>query len=121
MKKGLGFASIGKEDNVAHVNEALAAAAQMKPQPVEENGVPSVEAVQRAVDAQAGTIPQTPLRVSRKRQSKGIIQPLGMRVRLATYNRYVELSKTLRLPYDETLEWLMEKAGVDHEGRPPQA
>lgn len=120
MKKGLGFASIGKEDNVTHINEALAAAAQMQPQPVEEDGVPSVEAVQRAIEAQEGTIPQSPMRVSRKRPNKGIMQSLNMRVRLATHNRFVELSKALRSPYDETLEWLLEKAGVDHEGRPPQ-
>nr|WP_281721838.1 hypothetical protein [Nitrosomonas nitrosa] len=120
MKKGLGFASIGKEDNVTHINEALAAAAKMQPQPVEEDSVPSMVEVQRAVEAQEGTIPQTAMRISRKRPSKGMAAQLNMRPRIATHNRFVELSRALRLTYDETLEWLLDKTGVDHEGRPPQ-
>lgn len=117
MKKSLGFGNLQKDGNVTHIRETLNTAAQMQPQPLSDD-VPSIEDVQRAVDAQTETIRQTPLRISRKRESKGVVQSLNMRVRLATHNRFVELSKELRLPYDETLEWLLERAGVDEEGRP---
>jgi hypothetical protein len=118
MSKSLGFGNRHlASDAAADVQSKLSAAANMKPQPLRED-LPSTQEVERIVEAQEGTIRQQPLKIARKRKDKGIVQPLNMRVRLATHNRFVELSKTLRLPYDETLEWLLQRAGVDDEGRP---
>jgi hypothetical protein len=118
MSKSLGFGNRHLDpDAAADVRSKLSAAANMKPQPLRED-LPSAQEVERIVEAQEGTIRQQPLKIARKRKDKGIVQPLNMRVRLATHNRFVELSKTLRLPYDETLEWILERAGVDDEGRP---
>lgn len=117
MKKSLGFGNVrAASSEGTTVSETLHAAAQMKPRPLGDD-VPSMEQVERAVEAQAETIRQTPISISRKRPSKGIAQPLNMRVRIATYNRFVELSKELRLPYDETLEVLLKAAGIDEQGR----
>jgi len=115
--KSLGF---GNKHLVpeADIKERLSLAASMKPQPISDD-VPSSREVERIVSAQDETIRQQPLKIASKRKSKGIVQPLNMRVRLATHNRFVELSKTLRMPYDETLEWILERAGVDVDGNPP--
>lgn len=113
MSKSLGFGSKHNQDDIVGIQNRLNAAANMKPQHLRED-LPSVQEVERVLAAQDNTIRQQPLKIARKRQNKGIVQPLNMRVRLATHNRFVELSKILRLPYDETLE----RAGVDAEGNP---
>lgn len=118
--KSLGFGTKHVAPEAQDVKDKLSLAASMKPQPIGDD-LPSPREVERLVGAQEGTIRQQPLKIASKRKSKGIVQPLNMRVRLATHNRFVELSKTLRLPYDETLEWLLERAGVDEDGNPPSA
>ena len=118
--KSLGFGNRHIEPTPIDVKDKLSLAASMKPQPVGDD-MPSTREVEKIVEAQDGTIRQQPLKIASKRKSKGIVQPLNMRVRLATHNRFVELSKTLRLPYDETLEWVLERAGVDEDGDPPAA
>ncbi|NSX94429.1 hypothetical protein [Agrobacterium tumefaciens] len=120
MTKSLGFGNKHLGQNVTDIQDKLSLAGQMKPQPLGDD-LPSAQAVERAVAAQDETIRQTPLKIASKRKNKGIVQPLNMRVRLATHNRFVELSKTLRLPYDETIEWILDRAGVDEEGKPPLA
>lgn len=116
--KPLGFGNRHVERGTADVASTLSLAANMKPQPV-SNDLPTAQQVERIVDSQEGVIRQQPLKISSKRKNKGIVQPLNMRVRLTTHNRFVELSKALRLPYDETLEWILERAGVDQDGNPP--
>ena len=116
--KPLGFGNRHIEPNPAAVKDKLSLAASMKPTPLSDD-LPTAKEVERIVETQEGTIRQQPLKIASKRKSKGIVQPLNMRVRLATHNRFVELSKTLRMPYDETLEWDLEKAEVDEDGNPP--
>lgn len=117
MSKSLGFGNKHNQDDIVSIQNRLKAAANMMPQPLRED-LPSVQDVEMALASQDNTIRQQPLKIARKRQNKGIVQPLNMRVRLTTHNRFVELSKTLRLPYDETLEWVLERAAVDADGNP---
>lgn len=116
--KSLGFGSRHVQRGAADVSTTLNLAASMKPQPV-PNDLQIAQQVERIVESQEGVIRQQSLKISSKRKNKGIVQPLNMRVRLATHNRFVELSKAIRMPYDETLEWILERAGVDQDGNPP--
>jgi len=114
MTKSLGFEKVAPRDS--NVADMLKQAAEMKPA-VREDDV-SDTIIARMIDSQPEVIRQTSVQVAKKRKSKGITNPLNMRVRLATFNRYVTLSDQLNKTYDETLEYLLNKAGVDIEGIP---
>jgi hypothetical protein len=97
------------------VEETLKQAANMKPTP-DGGNLPSNIQVTRIVSNEPGVIPQVPVTIVSKRKKKGPTNPLNMRVRIETFNRFVWLSEQLGKPYDETLERLMEIAGVDSQG-----
>lgn len=97
------------------IAETLKKAADMKPT-VDSGNLPSSTHVARIVASEPGIIPQVPITIVSKRKHKGPTNPLNMRVRIDTFNRFVRLSEQLGKPYDETLERLMEIAEVDSQG-----
>lgn len=108
----LGFSNLKDSRAVA---DTLKKAAEMQPTPLSDEG-PSTAEVARIVSEQPGVIPQVSPALVTKRKKKGITNPLNMRVRVATFNRFVRLSQEFGKPYDETLEELMELAEVDEMG-----
>jgi hypothetical protein len=106
MTKDLGFGNVASK---------LADAAALKPTPINEPD-PLPSAVRRMTN-QVGIIPQEAPKIVRKRVPKGIGNPLNMRIDLALFNRFVNLSITKRLTYAETLEYLLDRAGVSADGQ----
>lgn len=99
------------------INKKLEAAAQLAPQPVDDD--PAVErALRKAAEERNDTIRQTPLEVAKKFQAKGPSKQLSARLSIRDYNRMVRLSQHLRLPYDRTIEVLLDAAGVGDDGVP---
>lgn len=113
-KSELGFGAVA--DRAAVADDVRELASTLRPTPISDDG-PSDQEVRRLVEAQTGTISQVPVRVVRKPMIKGATQNLSMRTRLETFNRFVTLSIELNLPYNETLEALLDAAGVDASGK----
>ena len=75
-------------------------------------------ALRKAAEERNDTIRQTPLEVAKKFQAKGPSKQLSARLSIRDYNRMVRLSQHLRLPYDRTIEVLLDAAGVGDDGVP---
>lgn len=104
---------MGKELGFAKARTALESVASMTPKPVEGND-PAPRDVRAIVESQPETIRQSS-GIVRKRQSKGALVPLNMRVSVDTFNRFVALSAARRETYAELVEALLEEV-ERHEG-----
>jgi hypothetical protein len=111
MAKNLGFGT---------ASDKLREAAQLQPRPITEPD-PSPAEVERQIASQPGIIRQSPPDNSgpvllRKRKQVGPTNPLNFRLPIGQFNRFVALSTRWDKTYSETLEILMDAAGVSPDG-----